>query len=327
MRAGGSAGCRLSATRAASRGVARRFEDYSPEDQDGHGFPSDPYGVSTPRGCSSSGPHPDPKVGDQPPVRFRAPTETCPCSPAPQRHSAELLRADGRPVSRCSLSWAFLPYDTVSDQQTRLNKATDPSVAACHVRGLDTPIATSTTSPPGARSAGASMGLTLQGVLLVREQCPFRGPCPPDVAGRTHPPRGARTEPAAFRALFPRRVRAATSFPREAGRRYLHGLCPYRAFSPSARVIACSHDAGPLVLGWDDVPTRLDLRASRIEWIGLARFRAACSLGVWHLPTVVALRSTSRGAGSWFHLTQDVARYTRHQLRSKLPRGRCNRGS
>jgi hypothetical protein len=177
------------------------------------------------------------------------------------------------------------------------------------------------------RSAGASMGLTLQGVLLMRERCPFRGPCPPDVAGRARSPRGERTEPAAFRASFPRRVRAATSLPKETSRRYLPELSLSRAFSPSARAIACSHDAGPLVLGGDDVPTHLDPRASRIEWIGLARFRAACSLEVRHLATVVALRSPSRGAGSCFHLTQDVARYTRRQLRSELPRGRCNRES
>jgi hypothetical protein len=177
------------------------------------------------------------------------------------------------------------------------------------------------------RSAGAFMGFTLQGVLLVGERYPFRGPCPPDVADRTRPPGGARTEPTAFRALFSRRVRAATGPPRETGRRYLPGLRLSRAFSPSARVIACSHDAGPLVLGGDDVPTHLDPRASRIEWIGLARFRAACSLEVRHLATVVALRSPSRGAGSWFHLPQDAAHYTRRRLRSKLPRGRCNRGS
>jgi len=177
------------------------------------------------------------------------------------------------------------------------------------------------------RSAGAFLGLTLQGVLLVRERCPSRGPCPPDVAGRARPPRGERTEPTAYRASFPRRVRAVTSLPKETGRRYLPGFHLSRAFSPSARAIASSHDAGPLVLGGDDVPTHLDLRASRIEWIGLARFRAACSLEVLHLATVVTLRTSSRGAGSWFHLTQDDARYTRRQLRSKLPRGRRNRGS
>jgi len=177
------------------------------------------------------------------------------------------------------------------------------------------------------RSAGAFLGLTLQGVLLVRERCSSRSPCPPDVAGRARPPKGVGTEPAAYRALFPRRVRAAASLPKETGRRCLPGFRLSRAFSPSARAIACSHDAGPRVLGGDDVPTHLDLRASRIEWIGLARFRAACSHEVWHLATVVALRSPSRGAGSWLHLTQDDARYTRRQLRSKLPRGRCTRGS
>lgn len=60
----------------------------------------------------------------------------------------------------------------------------DPSAAACHVRGLATPFAASTTDPPGAQGAGASMGFALQGVLLEREIHPFRGPCPPDVAGR-----------------------------------------------------------------------------------------------------------------------------------------------
>lgn len=171
---------------------------------------------------------------------------------APHRNvTPQLRRADGRPVSRCSLSWVFVPYDTVSDRQTRLNRATDPSAAACRVRGLDTPFATSTTDPPGAQSAGASMGLTLQGVLLVREWCPFRGPCLPDVTDRAPSPKGERTESAAFKASVPRRVRAVTSLPKETGRRYLPGLRLSRAFSPSVRAIACSHDAGPLVLGGD----------------------------------------------------------------------------
>jgi hypothetical protein len=61
---------------------------------------------------------------------------------------------------------------------------TDPSVVASHVRGLATPIATSTTGPPGARSAGASLGFALQGVPLVHERCPSRGPCPLDVTDR-----------------------------------------------------------------------------------------------------------------------------------------------
>jgi hypothetical protein len=66
----------------------------------------------------------------------------------------------------------------------------DPSATACHVRGLATPIATSTTEPTGARGAGASMGFALQGVPLVREWYSSRSPCPPDVAGRPNSPRG-----------------------------------------------------------------------------------------------------------------------------------------
>lgn len=191
-----------------------------------------------------------------------------------------------------------------------LSLAVDPSTTACHVRGLSTSFAASTTDPPGARGAGASMGFALQGVPLVRERRSSRSPCPPDVAGQLSPSRGRKNRAAAFRALFPRRVRSAASLPRETGRRCLPGFHLSRAFSPSARAIACSHDAGPLVLGGDDVPTHLDPRASRIEWIGLARFRAACSLEVSHLATVVALRSPSRGAGSWLCLTQDATHDT-----------------
>jgi hypothetical protein len=82
--------------------------------------PSDPCGVSTPFGWSSSGPRPDPKVGGRPSLRFRAPTKTCPCSPAPQRRAAGSRRNHGRPVPRCCLSWALVPYDTIPGQRMRL---------------------------------------------------------------------------------------------------------------------------------------------------------------------------------------------------------------
>jgi hypothetical protein len=137
----------------------------------------------------------------RPPLRFRSSSETCPCSPAPQRRGASRSR---RPtVPQCSLSWASVPYDTISDRRTRI-MATDPSAAACRVRGLDTPCATSTTDPPGARSAGASLGFALQGVPLERERCPFRGPCPPDVARHRQPPReGGRAGRGRLQGLVP----------------------------------------------------------------------------------------------------------------------------
>jgi hypothetical protein len=135
-------------------------------------------------------------------MRFRSPSETCPCSPATQRQpSVSRMKPTGMAVPRCSLSWALVPYDTVPDRQTRM-KATNPFAAACRVRGLATPFATYTTDPPGARSAGASMGLTLQGVLLVRERCSSRSPCPPDVAGRTAP-RGGRNGDGRLQGLVP----------------------------------------------------------------------------------------------------------------------------
>jgi hypothetical protein len=182
--------------------------------------------------------------------------------------------------------------------------ATVPTVTACHVRGLATPFATYTTGPTGARSAGASLGLTLQGVPLVREWCSFRSPCPPDVADRPDP-RGGANGSGRLQGLVPATSPCCRRFSRERpDRRCLPGLLPSRVFSPFTRAIACSHDAGPLVLGWDDVPTRLDHRASRIEWIGMVRFRTTYSPGVLHLATVTVLRSVPRGAGSWLCLTQ-----------------------
>ena len=110
-------------------------------------------------------------------------------------------------------------------------------------------------------------------------------------------PGGSEEDRAAFRALISRRVRAVTRLPKESGRRCLPGILPSRAFSPSARAIACSRDADPLALGREDVIARLGLRASRIGWIGLVRLRTAGSPGVLHLSTVTALRSSARGAG------------------------------
>ena len=184
--------------------------------------------------------------------------------------------------------------------------ATDPSATACHVRGLSTPIAAYTIEPTGARGAGASLGLTLQGVPFVHERYSSRSPCLPDVTDRPNSPRGVERERPPSRPCSRDESVLSPELPEgRPDRRCLHGLCPYRVFSPSARALACSHDAGPLVLGGDDVPTRLDLRASRFEWIGMVRFRTAYSRGVSHLATVTALHSASRGAGSWFHLTQD----------------------
>jgi len=145
------------------------------------------------------------------------------------------------------------------------------------------------------------MGFTLQGVPLARDGYSSRSPCLPDVAwARSLPVRGGACAMVAFKAFFPRRVRAVTGWPKPTGRRCLPGFSPFRAFPPSSQAFVCSHEAGPLALGWGDVPTRLGLRASRCGWIGFARFRAAGSLGVSHLATVETLHSRFGGRAHGF---------------------------
>jgi hypothetical protein len=68
--------------------------------------------------------------------------------------------------------------------------ATDPSATACHVRGLATSFAASTTGPTGARSAGASMGFALQGFPLVAMGAPLGVPALLTLPSAA-PPRGS----------------------------------------------------------------------------------------------------------------------------------------
>jgi hypothetical protein len=103
----------------------------------------------------------------RPSLRFSAPSETCLLSPAP------------RPRARCFLSWAFVPYDTcwsvtqLLDSGSPRRRAPRPRFGYLR-RDLSSPSSRR-------RSAGASMGFALQGLLLVRKRYPSRGPCPPDV--------------------------------------------------------------------------------------------------------------------------------------------------
>jgi hypothetical protein len=118
VRAGGSAGAASQRHRAISHEVSRRSGDTS---SDGPGRllvtaqPArrfDALRVVVLRTVHLA------EARRRPPMRFRASSETCPCSPAPQRRTTG--RSRGRPVPRCCLSWAFMPHDTVPDRQTRL---------------------------------------------------------------------------------------------------------------------------------------------------------------------------------------------------------------
>lgn len=173
-----------------------RFEDAGPENSGRPWVPPVPCGVSTPFGRSCSGPRPEPKLRAGPPCAFAPLQRHASAAPHGSVASPTRFRA-GRPVPPCCLSWASVPYDTVPDRRTRL-VATDPSAAACHVRGLATSFAASTADPPGARSAGASMGLPLQGVLLAASGAPLGVPAlltlpsaaSPGGDGRDGPPSG-----------------------------------------------------------------------------------------------------------------------------------------
>ena len=300
-----SAGHRLSATRAASRGVWRRFGDSNPEDPGRLLVPPDPCGVSTPFGWSSSVPHPGRSRGSAPHA-LSCSFEDVSSQP---RTAASCPRPEGRRPTRPAmlplLSFRALRHNP--GPADPLAVVADPSATACHVRGLDTPFAASTTGPPGAQSAGASMGFALQGFPLVRERYSSRSPCPPDVAGRTHPPeRECDGRPPSGLHSRDESVLSPASRRKPAVDAFL-GFSPSES-SPHPPGLSLVVTMPALTsLGGIDVPTLLDPRASRIEWIGLVRFRTAYSLEVSHLSTVTSLRSSSREAGSLLCLTQEAA--------------------
>jgi len=171
------------------------------------------------------------------------------------------------------------------------------------------------------------MGFALQGLLLVRERCPFRGPCPPDVTEAASLfPKEQELASAAYRASCPLRVRAVATRPKSPGRRCLPGLSPSRALPPHVRAIACSHDAGPLVLGRDDVPTRLDHRASRSVWIGWLVSELPALMGFCTLrPSRHAVHRPGKRAHGFALRGMLLDRQPRP--RSLLPRTRCSHGS
>jgi hypothetical protein len=158
-----------------------------------------PGGVSTPFGCSFDEPlaH-DFAVVHRPSLRFPAPPETCHSSPAPQRHRPPVPkdRRATRPAMLPLLGFRALRH--IPGLADPLSLAADPSATACHVRGLATSFAASTTSPPGARGAGASMGFALQGVPLAARGAPLGVPAlltlpsvpPPEGSEPERPPSG-----------------------------------------------------------------------------------------------------------------------------------------
>jgi hypothetical protein len=176
--------------------------------------PSDPYGVPRPSGS---------QLEAAPPRRSEVVGP--PCAFAPLQRSSESHPRTVPPTTeamckptRC-LSWTLLPYDTCQRSGVHDGDASD--VAANHVRGLATPFAVFTTrsrdrrllSKPRAyrhhEGVGASMGFLLQGFPLEHGRYLFRSPCLLAGSTRRSPTRGWKPRrAAAFKALFPRRVRS-----------------------------------------------------------------------------------------------------------------------
>jgi hypothetical protein len=308
-------GRRLSATRTASHGVSRRSGDSDSKDQDGYGFPSDPLAFRRPSGVRPAS-HDRGRSRALAPLTLSRPFRDNPLKP---RTAASLHQPEGRatrPAMLPLLGFRALRHSLgPADPRTW---AADPSATACHVRGLGTPLATYTTGPPGARGAGASMGFSLQGVPLDTRGAPLEVLALLTLPAAT-PPEGGAAGPVAYRASCPCRVRAAVGLPREPDRRCLPGIPPCRAFSPSVRAIACSHDAGPLALQRDDVPTCLGHRASRSEWIGLSVSGLPALLG---FRTFQPSRRSVHRPGEWAHgfTSRRTPRTARYPLRSVLPR-------
>lgn len=182
-------------------------------------------------------------------MRFRSPSEVHRSTPAPSREP------EGSHVGRCFLSWALVPYDTSGTK--------DP-----HIAGLPAPLraASGVWVPPSRRppsslptpfGAGASMGFTLQGLLLATIGTPSGAPCPLGVPRVDSPhPHGERADAAAFRAL----ISSTSSFCRSGSRRtrrvdaFLGFIPPER--SPSSAFASASVRGGSLRTRWADSASR-----------------------------------------------------------------------
>jgi hypothetical protein len=153
-------------------------------------------------------------------------------------------------------------------RQTRPSTA-DPSAAACRVRGLATPFATSTADPPDASSAPERPWASPFKGFPSPRSAPLSGPLPScRCQGTPAPPR--RMEPTSltgFRALFPRRVRADTGTTR------IPAVDPFLGFDPPEHApvrpgARFDRGASPLALRRLDVQARPGPRVLRCERVG-----------------------------------------------------------
>ena len=223
--------------------------------------PPGPYGVSTPIGLAARRACRQPK----PPetllalsLPFRGvPPETRRVPPTRERQQTD-------PTSSPGLS---SPYGTISGRWTRFggcgshrSRVPRPGFGYPH-RGFHH-------RPYRRAKRRSAHGLHPSRRSPRRGRRPSRGPGPHGVVGTEPVPGGYEKATTDFRASISRRARSASD-PEGSDRRCLHGILPFRAFSPSDRACALSRAADPLTLRRDDVPTRMShrvLRRGRSGW-------------------------------------------------------------
>jgi hypothetical protein len=245
-------------------------------------------------------------------LRFRSPSEVHRSTPAPSRGP------EGPHVGRCFLSWALMPYDT--------SGTTDPRFT-----GLPTPLrATSGVWVPPSRlppsslptpfGAGASLGFSLQGVLLATIGTPSGAPCPLGVSRVDSPhPHGERADAAAFRASIPSRARSAIPDPEGSG-------APMPSWVFTLQSVPSPRPSPPLWIAGDplarvgrfDVPARLRLRVFRLGEIGCPLSGVPALLGFFTFRP--SRHRGDRGGGRAHGFTSRLARVAGGANRSEPPR-------
>jgi hypothetical protein len=179
----------------------------------------------------------------RPPCAFRFPSEAHRSTPAPSRDP------EGSLDRRCFLPWAFVPHDTCRNGGPVARRASSPT--ACHVRGLSTSFAASTTIPARALRPPSVHGLHTSRRSPRAGRTPSRKSLPSCRSPRRFAsPLKERADATGFRALIPTRARAVRRALASATRRCLLAILPFRAFSPSVLASASWFRARSPITRW-----------------------------------------------------------------------------
>jgi len=163
----------------------------------------------------------------------------------PSRHP-RTVPPTRRPARRTMLpSLGFLAVRHVPGRRTRLPRSLPaPQRAASEVW-----VPPSRRAPPSLRTpcgARASIGFTLQGLLLASSAPPLGGRCPRGVARVDSPrPPGERADAVGFRASIPARMRSGRRVPKDPARRCLPGFLPPERSPPPSWGAAFHGGASP----------------------------------------------------------------------------------